>query len=44
MMQDEETLEQYQVEVDLNDQPDLVNSLQRGAFRPINQVTEVESP
>ena len=42
LMQD--SLEQYQLEIELNDQPDLVNSKQSGAFRPISQVCKVNSP
>ena len=41
--QDHETLEQFQIEVQHNDQPDLVNSRQSGAVRPVNQTTEVKS-
>ena len=44
LMQDEDSLEQYQIEMELNDQPDLVNSKQSGVFRPISQVCEVKSP
>lgn len=36
LLQDKETLEQFQIEAQHNDQPDLVDSRQSGAVRPVN--------